>query len=550
MVETLANDGTSFLALETKIPESASVVINVLTNSHITRPHDLVGSSVLQMFGGKKKATYSAVSDAETRPLVSSSESPAAPPAVDEQALSRLKAYQKWAYFVTFGAYFMAHFSRKCYSTVKPQLKTEAGLNQNVLSEMDSVFMATYALGSFISGRLGDTYRPTTVIAIGLLGSGVCLALMTLAILFDFEGMNEAFGNFFYLATYFVFGFFQSTGGPVGTAIMGNWFCDKESHAKRGLIFGTWTCHQYLGDIIAAVCTAVLLGFKITYWWALVVPAVCNLGWGALCMYGLTPDPEEMGIDTSTLGKKVVAKKEVKKGTADTDSGEAKPIGFLEALAIPNVAGYAFAFGFFKLTNYVLFFWLPYFLSLHFDPSTANLVSTLYSFGMMPGGIIVGMVSDAFGGRRACVIGLFQVMLVPLLWLFAVISEVLPMWAMMTMLCCMGILIGGPNNILTSAVAADLSEHPSIKGNSKSLGTITGIINGSGSITAALGLLVVGPMTKKFGWSSVWYFMMALTITGTSLLLPKIIKEIKGESGDEGKIAGKSDKGYQSNIKV
>ena len=74
------------------------------------------------------------------------------------------------------------------------------------------------------------------------------------------------------------------------------------------------------------------------------------------------------------------------------------------------------------------------------------------------------------------------------------------MWAMMVILCCMGILIGGPNNILTSAVAADLSEHPSIAGNSKSLGTITGIINGSGSITAAAGLLVVGPLTRVYGW--------------------------------------------------
>ena len=67
--------------------------------------------------------------------------------------LARLKSYQSWAYFVTFGAYFMAHFSRKCYSTVKPQLKLEAGLTQDILGEMDSVFMATYAIGSFISGR-------------------------------------------------------------------------------------------------------------------------------------------------------------------------------------------------------------------------------------------------------------------------------------------------------------------------------------------------------------------------------------------------------------
>ena len=213
----------------------------------------------------------------------------------------RLKAYQWWAYSVTFGAYFMAHFSRKCYSTVKPQLKMEAGIEQNVLSEMDSVFMATYALGSFISGRLGDIYRSTTVIAIGLLGSGACLFFMLLGIWFDFEGLSESFGNLFFLATYFVFGFFQSTGGPVGTAIMGNWFCDEESVANRGMIFGTWTCHQYLGDIIAAVCTAGILHFGIVYWWALLIPAVCNIGWGLLCMYGLTPDPAEIGIDVSGL---------------------------------------------------------------------------------------------------------------------------------------------------------------------------------------------------------------------------------------------------------
>jgi sugar phosphate permease len=443
--------------------------------------------------------------------------------------LERLKAYQKWAYLVTFGAYFMAHFSRKCYSTVKPQLKLEAGLTQDVLSEMDSVFMATYALGSFISGRLGDIYRPTTIISIGLLGSGLCLFFMLVGIWFDFEGLNGTFGNLFFLTTYFIFGFFQSTGGPVGTAIMGSWFCDTESVKARGMIFGTWTCHQYLGDIFAAVCTAIILKLGVTYWWALVIPALANVGWGFLCMYGLTPEPEEIGIDTTDLKPPKKAGEEKKKLVPVADASgttESKPIGFIEAFMIPNVAGYAFAFGFFKLTNYVLFFWLPYFLGLHFDPTTANLVSTLYSFGMMPGGIIVGKVSDLFGGKRATVICLFQMCLIPLLWVFAVTSETLPIWAMMVMLCMMGILIGGPNNILTSAVAADLSEHPMIGGNSKSLGTITGIINGSGSITAAIGLLVVGPMTKVYGWSSVWYFMMLLTFTGTMLLMPNVKKEM------------------------
>ena len=51
----------------------------------------------------------------------------------------------------------------------------------------------------------------------------------------------------------------------------------------------------------------------------------------------------------------------------------------------------------------------------------------------------------------------------------------------------MGCLVGGPNNIISSAVAADLADDPSIRGNNRALGTVTGIINGSGSVTAALG---------------------------------------------------------------
>jgi sugar phosphate permease len=83
-----------------------------------------------------------------------------------------------------------------------------------------------------------------------------------------------------------------------------------------------------------------------------------------------------------------------------------------------------------------------------------------------------------------------------------------------------------PNNIITSAVAADLSSHPSVRGNNKSLGTVTGLINGCGSITASIGLLAVGPLQATFGWSSVWLFLMGATATGTILLSSKIKEEL------------------------
>merc|ERR1711862_289653 len=101
-----------------------------------------------------------------------------------------------------------------------------------------------------------------------------------------------------------------------------------------------------------------------------------------------------------------------------------------------------------------------------------------------------GYVSDFFGGRRGVVIGIFMCTLMGFLGFFAKYSQSPDLGATTLLVClgCMGILVGGPNNIITSAVAADLASHPSVKGNNKSLGTVTGLINGTGSFVAAAGL--------------------------------------------------------------
>ena len=90
-----------------------------------------------------------------------------------------------------------------------------------------------------------------------------------------------------------------------------------------------------------------------------------------------------------------------------------------------------------------------------------------------------------------------------------------------------------PNNIITSAVAADLASHPSVRGNNKSLGTVTGLINGCGSITASIGLLAVGPLQNNFGWASVWVFLIGCTTTGTLLMSTKIYAELFSAPVDE-----------------
>ena len=118
--------------------------------------------------------------------------------------------------------------------------------------------------------------------------------------------------------------------------------------------------------------------------------------------------------------------------------------------------------------------------------------------------------------------------------IFAVCSETLHPVPLLVMLCIMGILVGGPNNIITSAVAADLASHPSVRGSNKSLGTVTGLINGTGSITASIGLLAVGPLQDSFGWGSVWVFLIGCTACGTLLMAPKIYEELFPNAEDDG----------------
>jgi sugar phosphate permease len=323
---------------------------------------------------------------------------------------------------------------------------------------------------------------------------------------------------------------------------MGNWW-PKEG---RGLVFGMWTCHQYVGDIVAAFFAAWILSTSLDWRWSIIVPAALNGIWSIINFYQVPNTPEEAGIET----EKSRADKANKANGVSV--AETAPIGFVEAFLLPNVLSYAIAFGFFKLVNYAMFFQLPLILSAHFDTGTASMISSLYSVGMMPGGIVCGWVSDLYGGRRACVIATFMFVLMPLLWVLGIWMDDMPVALLLTLLCFMGCLVGGPNNIITSAVAADLADDPSIKGNNKALGTVTGIINGSGSVTAAIGQLAIPVLAgwgsdDQVGYRYVWFFLVACTAAGTALMSSKIFKElVPGSDEGEGAPLLGGNKGYQS----
>lgn len=85
--------------------------------------------------------------------------------------------------------------------------------------------------------------------------------------------------------------------------------------------------------------------------------------------------------------------------------------------------------------------------------------------------------------------------------------------------------MNGPYALITTAVAADLGTHKSLKGNARALSTVTAIIDGTGSVGAAIGPLLAGVLSSQ-GWDQVFYMLMAADFLALLLLLRLVMKEL------------------------
>ena len=171
-----------------------------------------------------------------------------------------------------------------------------AGVSLPYMSAMESTFFLFNAVGSFFAGFLGDGYHPPSVIGIGLLGSGLSMLLLTIGFWNNFQNDNSMVSNVFFLTVWMFHGLMQSTGGPNNTVVMGNWFGSR----NRGYIFGTWTCHQYIGNIVSAAVASAVLQWQspmFPWMWALLIPSISNICWGVVCMTSLPEKPETVQLE-------------------------------------------------------------------------------------------------------------------------------------------------------------------------------------------------------------------------------------------------------------
>ncbi|EEY69680.1 sugar phosphate exchanger, putative [Phytophthora infestans T30-4] len=333
---------------------------------------------------------------------------------------------------------------------------------------MDTLFMGFYALGLYISGILGDKHDLRRMIAGGMWATAAIVLLFGLGALADIHALS------FYAVLWGLNGLVQSSGWPANVAVMGRWFDQKE----RGAVLGVWSGNACLGNIVGTALVALMFALvdeTVAWKLALVVAAGLVAFHGLIIHFFLYPDPKDVPYRHESL-----------------EEAQPEGIGFFKAWRIPGVLPYALSYACLKSVNYALFFWLPFYLtvSLHMDNSQAGSFSMLYDAGQIFGGFVGGIVSDRMGVRSPVVVTMLLLSWYETITLYFMDGASYDATALL--LLSSGFMLGGPANLISTAISADLGTHESIRGDAEALSTVTGIIDGTGSIGAALVQYLVG----------------------------------------------------------
>lgn len=377
-------------------------------------------------------------------------------------------------FVLTWLSYATYYFARKNLPVVKRTLQTQLGVSTFALAAIDSGFLASYAVGQFAGGWLGDRVGARRLLGCGMIASAALIAA------FGASSSALPFAVFFGLN-----GFVQATGWPGNVKVMAAWYGPKE----RGAVMGFWsTCFQ-VGPLVATALAAFLLAH---YGWraAFFGPALWVAAVGVLVLLLLQESPHAQGPQESRPAPPLRA--QVRTAAR-------------EALRNPVVWLLGASYFGMKLIRYSIDFWLPYYLerTLGYRRDTAAYVSTAFQFGGIFGAVIIGYVSDRyFPGRRGAIAGLCTVLLAFALLLYGRVAPLglLPNFAAMALV---GFCLFGPDSLISGVAAQDL-------GGPLASATVAGVINGCGSVGAVAQGALVAYVSERFGWQAVFQALMLL----------------------------------------
>ncbi|XP_018302530.1 glucose-6-phosphate exchanger SLC37A2 isoform X1 [Mycetomoellerius zeteki] len=431
-----------------------------------------------------------------------------------------------------------------------------------LLGMLDSAFLFAYAVAMFFSGFIAERVNLRYFLSIGMLASGISCYLFGIAKPYNIHNL-----------WYFIFvqalgGIFQTSGWPGVVTVVGNWF----GKGKRGLIFGVWNSHTSLGNILGSLIAAAYVESD----WSLsfIVPGVIMGLMGFVIFLFLIPNPIDIGYSSpASLGyRKIdvtnssdddsfdggyesrsvnqdrviyrcVYREQLSTDNMASERSETSPmlsghrrdhntshnsaIDFIGAIKIPGVIEYSLSLFFAKLVSYTFLYWLPLYIAATttYNATLSADLSTLFDVGGIIGAIAAGIISD-YSGMSALTCAAMFGLAFPALFIYDSIGNT-SLGVNIVLLLIGGLLVNGPYALITTAVSAELGTHSSLGENSKALATVTAIIDGTGSIGAAVGPLLAGLVSRWGGWHNVFYMLMCADLFALLLLSRLVYRDIR-----------------------
>jgi len=450
-------------------------------------------------------------------------------------------------------------------------------------STLDTSFLFAYAIAMlFFTGAIAERMNLRYYLTLGMLTSGLFSFLFGLAYS---TGITTIY---YFVAVQALAGAVQATGWPGVVTAVANWFGKTKKGLIFGIWNSHTSIGNILGSVIAGayvdsnwgwsfMVPGLIIAFFGLVNWFFMVPNPQFVGISSETVNGersteyLIPDEstrllevleyddiDENETDEEHNGTGSQSGFEPEAGNLPIPGGESgdsplsvrvsrhsarsedeeQAISFWGALKIPGVVEFSMCLFFAKLVSYTFLYWLPTFIKEsgeHVEASTAANLSTLFDVGGIIGGIIAGLATD-FSGKPASTCAIMLIMAIPSLFGYYSFGHHCPINAHehnhcytgnVGLLLLTGLLVNGPYALITTAVSAELGVHPSLQGSAKALATVTSIIDGTGSIGAAVGPFLAGWISgMEDGLHKVFYMLMAADVLALVLLARLVYHDI------------------------
>lgn len=427
---------------------------------------------------------------------------------MDFQTMQKVYRRERIQTFVLMWFVYVAYYLvRKNYAVAMPLLIDEYGWTKTDVGAIMTANFAAYAVGQFVNGFLGDQLGSKLMIGFGL---GLSIVANFLFPYFDSVP--------FLMIIWGINGYAQSTGWSNSVKVMTGWF----SVYERGTVMGLWsTCYQ-VGGVFANFLAAFFLAY-LGWQFSFFGPSLIVGGILALYLMWQKEKPEQMGLidveEYYRLTTQNAATTTAPEQAPQPASHVSPPVSehgkttadnrsiLMRVLTNKTVLAYGSSYFFLKFIRYSLLFWLPLYMveKFHYQAANAGMASTLFEVGGLVGSIFAGWISDKyFQARRAPISTIMLVGLAFVSFLYAKLAG-LHAYANMVLMALTGFMLYGPDSVMSGTGAMDAVTK-------EETATAAGFVNGMGSIGQSLQGLVIGYISEKFGWDSVFYVFLVFAL--------------------------------------